>query len=257
MKVVLIGAGNVATHLSKALKKAKHNIIQVYSRSASSAKELARTLKSSHITDIRELDSKADIYIISISDPAIPKLLKTFPFRNKLVVHTSGSVSLKVFAREFKNHGVIYPLQTFSKERDIVFREVPLLIEASNEKSLATLRSLSLSISPFVFGLDSADRKTVHLSAVVANNFTNHLFVIAEKILRKKNIPFTLLGPLLYETVIKAMKLGPAGAQTGPAKRGDTKIIGEHLSMLKNERYVQQIYRLMSENIERESSIRL
>ncbi len=257
MKIVLIGAGNVATHLGAALKKAKHEIIQVYSRSESSAKELSNTLKCKYTIDSSAIIVSADLYIVSISDYAIKKFLKTFSVKNKIIAHTSGSVALNIFGKKFADTGVIYPLQTFSKERSIQFDEVPLLIEASNSKTLSAISAVASSVSPFVFEMNSSDRKTVHLSAVIANNFSNHLFVLAEKILMKKNIPFPLLGPLLHETVIKAIKLTPQDAQTGPAKRGDTKIIEEHLKMLKADPALQKIYKLMSENIKQESGMKL
>ncbi len=257
MKIVFIGAGNVATHLSLALRKAKHDILQVYSRSASSAKELSQKLKCGYTTTVNEISFKGDVYIVSISDHAIKGFLKSFPLKSKIILHTSGSVAMNVFGRKFINHGVIYPLQTFSKERLIKFNEVPLLIEANNSKTFTGIQSLADSVSPFVFRMSSAERKTVHLSAVIANNFTNHLFVLAEKILKKKNIPFPLLGPLIHETVIKAIKLTPHDAQTGPARRGDAMIISEHLKMLKNEPALQKIYKLLSADIEMEAGPKL
>ncbi|MCX6275922.1 MAG: DUF2520 domain-containing protein [Bacteroidetes bacterium] len=257
MKIVLIGAGNVATHLGVALKKAKHEILQVYSRSESSSRELSQKLRCKYTTDVKSIFAAADLYIISISDHAIKEFLKYLSLKNKIIVHTSGSVPMKIFGKKFTNHGVIYPLQSFSKERNIRFNEVPLLVEGNNAATFSAIASLARSVSPFVFEMSSADRKTVHLAAVIANNFSNHLFVQAEKILMKKNIPFPLLGPLMHETVIKAIKVTPKAAQTGPAKRGDAKIIEEHLAMLKNEPSLQKIYKLLSESIEQESGQRL
>jgi predicted short-subunit dehydrogenase-like oxidoreductase (DUF2520 family) len=257
MKIALIGAGNVATHFGVALKKAKHEILQVYSRSEPSSRELAQKIRCKYTTDAKSISTSADLYIISISDHAIKELLKSLPFKNKTVVHTSGSVPMKIFGKKYSNHGVIYPLQTFSKERNIRFNEVPLLIEGNNAAALSVIASLARSVSPFVFEMSSSDRKTVHLAAVIANNFSNHLFVQAEKTLMKKNIPFPLLGPLMHETVIKAIKITPRASQTGPAKRGDSKIIEEHLAMLKKEPSMQKIYKLLSESIEQESGLSL
>jgi len=257
MKIVLIGAGNVATHLGMALKKAKHDIIQVYSRSATSAKTLSRILKCQPCADIKSILPSADLYIIAISDHAIKGFTRSFGIKNKVIVHTSGSVAMNVFGKKFSSHGVIYPLQTFSKERKIIFNEVPLLIEGNNAKSISAITSVAESISGFVFPMSSADRKIVHLAAVIANNFTNHLFVLAERILKKKNLPFPLLGPLIHETVIKAIKLTPGDAQTGPAKRGDSEIIEAHLKMLKGDPALEKIYKLLSENIARESGMKL
>ena len=257
MKIILLGAGNVATHLGHALKKAGHEILQVYSRSASSAKELSLKLRVIPVTDIAKISSQADLYVTSISDGSLPAFIKSFPVNNKTIAHTSGSVGMNVFGKKFKSFGVLYPLQTFSKDRKINFTEVPILLEGNNSKSLDLIKSVADSISPHVFETDSATRKTIHLSAVIANNFTNHLFAQAEKILAKKNIPFPILGPLLHETVIKAILLSPSESQTGPAKRGDTKIIDEHLKMLKKYPSLAKIYKLMSESIEKESGVRL
>ncbi len=255
MKIVLIGAGNVATHFGLALKKAGHEILQVFSKSESSAHELSRKIKSKYTSDAKAISASADLYIVSISDHAIKGMLKSLTVNSKIIIHTSGSVAMSVFGKRFKDHGVIYPLQTFSKERSLKFNEVPLLIEGNNAKTLSVISSLADSVSPFVFEMSSANRRTVHLAAVIANNFSNHLFVLAERVLKKKNIPFPLLGPLLHETVIKAIKLTPHDAQTGPAKRGDSKIIEEHLGMLKKDPSLQKIYKLMSESIERESGM--
>jgi predicted short-subunit dehydrogenase-like oxidoreductase (DUF2520 family) len=257
MKIILLGAGNVATHLGHALKKAGHDILQVYSRSASSAKELTLKLHVIPVTEVAEISPHADIYMTSISDSSLPAFIKSFPIINKTIVHTSGSVGISVFGKKFKTYGVLYPLQTFSKERKINFAEVPVLLEGNNSKSLGLIKSVADSISPHVFETDSATRKTIHLAAVIANNFTNHLFVQAEKILAKKNIPFPILGPLLHETVIKAIHLSPSESQTGPAKRGDTKIIEEHMKMLKKDSSLSKIYKLMSESIEKESGMKL
>ena len=257
MRVVLIGSGNVATHLGHALKKAKHDIVQVYSRSETTAKELSKALRCSYCTASGDISSAADLYVLSISDQGVKSFLKSFHVRNKIIVHTSGSVPLNVFGKKFKNFGVIYPLQTFSKDRKINFSEIPLLVEGNNPKTIVNINVVAASVSKFVFEMNSSDRKTVHLSAVIANNFTNHLFVLAEKVLEKRNIPFMLLGPLLHETVTKALLMSPKAAQTGPARRGDSQIIDEHLKMLKTDSSLQKIYKLLSESIERENGIRL
>jgi len=257
MKIVLLGAGNVGTHLGHALKKAGHEILQVYSRSASSSKELSKKLRIEAVTNVNQISVKADLYLISISDSSIGTFVKSFPVTNKTVIHTSGSVDIKIFGKKFQKCGVMYPLQTFTKEREINLKEVPLLIEGNNSESRRLIQKVADSISPHVFEVDSATRKAIHLAAVIANNFTNHLFLQAEKILAEKNIPFPILGPLLRETVIKAILLSPAESQTGPAKRGDTKIIDEHLKMLKNNSSMSKIYKLLSESIEKESGMKL
>lgn len=257
MRIVLIGAGSVATNLGMALKKAGHAIVEVHSHTEESAKRLARILKAYPNSDPDLITRTGDIYILSLPDHSITSFLKKFPVTDKIIVHTSGSTGIRVFGKRFDQCGVLYPLQTFSREHKVNLQTVPLLIEGSDPKTNATLRNLANSVSGFVFEMDSAERKTVHLSAVIANNFTNHLFFQAEKILAKKNIPFSLLGPLLLETVNKAIRLSPGIAQTGPAKRGDRDTIEEHLLMLKSKPFLQKIYRMMSESIQQDSGRRL
>jgi len=254
MKIALVGAGNVATHLGYALKKAGHEITDVYSRSFVSALYLNLHLKARYATDMVETLSPADLYIIAVSDHAIKDVLKAFARKNKPVVHTSGSISMKVFGKQFPNAGVLYPVQTFSKERKIDFKKVPLLIEATNKKTESLIKKVANSISSNVVEMNSIDRKAVHLASVISNNFSNHLFILAEKILKEKSVPFSLLGPLLKETVDKALALSPSLAQTGPAKRGDAGIIEEHIKMLSREPRLKQIYQLLTKSIEEESA---
>ena len=254
MKIVLIGAGNVASHLGPALKKAGHEIVQVYSRTLPAAEELARLLKCKYTSRSGEIDPAADVYLLSIPDHSIKSFLRSFPVRNRLVVHTSGSTGIGVFGKRFSHCGVLYPLQTFSRGRIIQFKTVPLLIEGKDRASQKSLRLLAESISGYVFEMSSAERKQVHLAAVISNNFTNHLFVEAEKILAKNNIPFLLLHPLIQETVSKAFQLSPENAQTGPAKRGDRETIQEHLRLLKKNPEMERIYRVMSAAIKKQAA---
>lgn len=256
MKIVLLGAGNVANHMGAAFKKAHHEVVQVYNRSETSARTLAKKLRCGFATDLKKISPEADVYVVAVSDHAIAETAKATLPQTKIVVHTSGSVSAGAL-KKFKNHGVLYPVQTFSKDREINFKEVPLLIEASNMETLNSIIALASGISRYTFQMNSADRKWVHLSAVMANNFTNHLFLLAEKILKKQNIPLSILGPLMKETVTKALVLGPQKAQTGPAKRGDTKVLDAHLQLLKKDPAAKKIYKLLSENITRESGMKL
>ena len=257
MKIVILGAGNVATHLGLALKKNRHEIVQVYSRSMTSAKELGGKLKCAYTNDLKEVSGKADLYVVAITDHQLKIFLKTFPVTDKAIVHTSGSTGISVFGKRFTNYGVIYPLQTFSKDSKPDFSRIPVLIETSGTKATKLIRDVAETLSAFVFDFNSEDRRHVHLAAVIANNFSNHLFLLAEKILLKKNIPFTILGPLMNETVNKAISIGPAAAQTGPAKRGDATVISEHLRMLAKDSDLKEIYRMLSESIRREQGQKL
>ncbi len=249
-KIVLIGAGNVATQLGLALKKAQHNILQVVSLHPSSAEELATKLKSKFTTHPEKINLSADIYIIAVNDKAISKVVKYLKTENKIIVHTSGATDMNVLRKASDNYGVFYPLQTFSKNRTIDFSNVPIILEASNEKTFDTLQQLGNSISKNdVKGANSKKRKAIHLAAVFANNFTNHMFAIAESILSEHAEGIDLLIPLIKETSAKIEERSPVFMQTGPAIRGDKKTMKAHLKLLTENRDYQKIYELLSKSI--------
>ena len=249
MKVVLIGSGNVATQLGIALQKSKHKIVQVFGRNISSTKTLSKKLSCDYTTHINSISGEADIYIIALRDEAIKPFLGKFSSTDKLVVHTSGSIPLKVFGRKFKNCGVLYPVQTFSVERKIDFKNIPVCIEAGNDVSKRKIVQLVKTITTETHFINSEKRKKIHLAAVFANNFTNHLFSIAENILSGEKLSFDLIRPIILETALKVQSASPIKMQTGPAKRGDKAVIKEHLKMLKDKRKFQRIYKLITESI--------
>jgi predicted short-subunit dehydrogenase-like oxidoreductase (DUF2520 family) len=248
--ITLIGAGNVATQLGLALSEAGYPVLQVYSRTKASATTLSKKLKAAAITDLKELDPNASIYIIAVKDDAIAEVAKKLKLKDKIVVHTSGSVSMDVLKSVSKNHGVFYPLQTFTKEKKVNFREVPVCIEGSNKATSTTLQYFAKSISANVQKADSEQRKVIHLAAVFACNFSNHMYAIAEDILKKNKLSLDLLKPLIEETAMKIKDHSPKDVQTGPAVRGDEKTIKKHLKLLKNENKFKQIYELLSKNIQ-------
>lgn len=252
MKIVLIGAGNVAFHLGTVLKKKGHKIIQVYSRTKNSSRLLARRLRCHHTNKAEVIISEADIYIVALRDEAISSFLSRLRFSPELIVHTSGSTDLNVFPSRMKNTGVLYPLQTFSKTTRKNPEIIPFCIEGSNLKSLTGVRRLADSISPCVYRMNSSERHYVHLSAVFANNFTNHLFTLAGKILSKKKIPFDILGPLILETALKVQNGKPGKMQTGPAMRGDAMVVRQHLRLLKEFPEMKVIYNLLSKSIQKD-----
>ena len=255
--ITFIGAGNVATHLGLAFKKEKHTIIQVFSRTENSAKQLAKKLSCDFTTDIQKILSGSDIYILALKDDAIEKnfeqlsqiFSKREDMKKPIFIHTSGSVSIKNFKQQ-TNYGVFYPLQTFSKNRKFNFAAIPICIEANNKKTEKILIQLAKTISKKIYLLNSEQRKMVHIAAVFANNFTNHLCAIAEKILEKEHISFDILKPLLEETFNKIKNNSPSEMQTGPAIRGDKKIIKEHLKLLSAIPSQRKIYKLLSEAIQ-------
>jgi len=232
LNIVLIGSGNVATQLGISLKNASHKIIQVFSIHKKNANTLAKLLKCDSTDNLSAISKGADIYIISIKDDTIISFTKKLKLNNKIVVHTSGSIEMEVLKFSSKNIGVFYPLQTISKNKKIDFTNIPICIEANNSSTLAILKSLAKSISNNVNSITSKQRKQIHLAAVFACNFSNHLYAIANTILKRNNLPLSLLYPLIDETATKIKHSSPAENQTGPAKRRDKKVMQEHIKLL-------------------------
>lgn len=231
IRIVFLGFGNVGYHICNALHQSnKVSVCQIYNRSAislpSELTAIPFTTKLSELVD-------ADIYIIAIPDDAIATFSETLPFQNKLVVHTSGSVPLNVLS-EKNRKGVFYPLQSFSKNREVPFNEIPICIETVEASDRVLLQSLGEILSEKVVVVSSEARLKLHLAAVFVNNFTNHMYSIGSAILEENELPFSLLQPLIAETARKIETLSPSEAQTGPARRNDTKTIEKHLHLLGN-----------------------
>lgn len=246
IKVVLIGSGNVAHHLIEAFAKSKKvNVIQVFARQKESVTSLFDSNKIiSTYTDL----APADLYIIAVSDDAIATVSSQIPFENRLVVHTSGTVSIN--SLDDKNRkGIFYPLQTFTKNKAIDFSPIPICLESENETDFELLKKVAESISKNVFKINSQQRKVLHVSAVFVNNFVNHLYQIGQEICIENNVPFEILKPLILETANKVMSLSPKEAQTGPAKRNDTKTIEAHLDLLSTENQAT-IYKILTQSIQ-------
>lgn len=244
IRVILLGAGNVATHLSNAfLKTKKIDIVQLYSRKKSSLKHIDNQIDTT--TNLNDLRS-ADVYIIAIPDDEIAHFSSKLPLKNSLVVHTSGSVDMNKLYGKFSK-GVFYPLQTFSKTKKVNFDSIPVCIESENNDDLLLLEKLASSISNNVFFIDSRQRKSLHVAAVFVNNFVNHLYHIGSKICNQHKVPFKILEPLIQETASKILDLPPYDAQTGPAKREDEKTIANQLSLLTNDQ--QKIYTILTKSI--------
>ena len=257
MKIIIIGSGNVATQIGQALKSAGHTILQVYGRNTASAKTLAKKLSCPFTTTISDISGGADFYMVALSDEAIKPFLQKFNIRDQLIFHTSGSVSLSVFGNKYKNCCVFYPVQTFSMKRNVSFKNIPVCLEAANQLTKKKIIALAKTLTTKIHYLDSRQRKIIHLAAVFSNNFSNHLFVIAEHLLAHERISFDVLKPLILETAMKVQHESPTDMQTGPAKRGDASILKEHLEMLKRKKKFREIYMLMSESISEMSGIRL
>lgn len=247
--IVLIGAGNVASHLGIHLKKAGHNIEQVFSKHIDNAEELANVLDATYTNKLNEINKEADLYILAVKDYAIDDVILELRLPDKIVVHTSGAVPLLGMEHISKKCGVFYPFQTFTKESAVDFATVPIFIEASDKATEKVLLEVAQSLSKLSQVVKSEQRKALHLAAVYVNNFTNHLFHIAQTILQKEKLPFELLYPLIKETVTKAGKHKPYDIQTGPARRDDWKTIDEHLHFLDDSPEFREVYLVLTESI--------
>jgi len=248
-KIVLIGAGNVATQLGIALTDAGYRVSQVYSRTKRSASLLAKKIKAAAITDLAKIDETAAVYIIAVKDDAIAEVAKKLRLEHGIVAHTSGSVSMDVLKKASKNYGVFYPLLTFTKDKKVDFKTVPICLEGSNKATSTTLQYFAKSISSNVQTINSDQRKMIHLAAVFACNFSNHMYAIADEILKKNKLSLDILKPLIEETALKIRDKSPAKVQTGPAVRGDKKTMEGHLKMLSGDKKLKEIYKLVSATI--------
>lgn len=250
-RLVIFGSGNVATHLALAFHKAGLNIGGIYSRTFENAQLLAEKINVNAFKSVAEIPLDADAYLLAVSDSALPELLNELPAFQGILMHTSGSVGLDVFPNRINKCAVFYPLQTFSKAKQLDFSKIPILLESDDKAILEVLQSLGELLSSTVQQIDSAQRKKLHLAAVFASNFSNYMFHIAEDLLKENNLDFDLLKPLLNETIDKLNLLSPAEAQTGPAIRGDKKIVSDHQRMLMNRPEYNSIYQLISDQIQK------
>jgi predicted short-subunit dehydrogenase-like oxidoreductase (DUF2520 family) len=251
MEIVLVGAGKLATNLGKALRRCGHNVAQVYSRTMESAQALALITRATPLTRLDAVTTEADLYIVSVKDSAVAQLVKELckGREDKIFLHTAGSLPVSVFEGAATHYGVLYPMQTFSKEKEVDFAGIPCFIEANDELSHRVIAGLAHELSRQVYELSSADRKYLHLAAVFACNFANHCYTLSHDILESHGIPFSVMLPLIDETAEKVHLLKPADAQTGPAVRYDENVIGRQADLLKDNPLLKDIYEMMSRSI--------
>ncbi len=248
-RVVMLGAGNVSFHLSKAFQAAGIEVLQVYSRSLSSAGSLAKALSCPYTDNMKDLDRGADLYVMAVADDAIAGLAARFPFHDKLLAHTAGSVPMDVLRRGTQRPAVLYPLQSLSREVDLRFDQVPLCLEVGREEDRTSLESLARKISNTLRWVDSHERRMLHVAAVFACNFVNHMYALSAELMEDKGLPFSLLHPLIQETARKASLGDPRFLQTGPARRNDMQVIEKHLDILLYKPGFQKMYTFISQNI--------
>lgn len=249
MNLVCIGSGNVATHLSLAFKAMGVNILQVWSRDLKNAGILAALTNAEAIDRYDQLDRSADVYLIAVKDDAISAIAAELQGLKGIVLHTSGTTGIEILEGCGSGFGVLYPLQTFSKSKSIAISAVPFCIEGNNKDTAERIEALAHLLSTKVYAVDSAQRKILHLSAVFACNFSNHLFAIGQELLEKNGLPFEMLRPLILETAMKIQTALPVEVQTGPAARHDEQTMATQLSLLEASPELKVIYEMLSERI--------
>lgn len=253
MDIVMVGAGNLATHLACALYEQGYRIRQVYSRTEESASLLANQVEADYTNQVEKLCPHAAIYICALKDDVLPMLIPqlTAVNPNALWLHTAGSIPMDVWEGHVERYGVIYPLQTFSKHRKVDFEQIPIFIEVKHEGDLGTLDYMAHRLTDKVYRVSSEGRKRLHLAAVFACNFTNHMYALAQELLDDYGLPFDVMLPLIDETTQKVHRLSPKQAQTGPAARGDKKVMDAHRKMLADKPQLECIYQQLSDSIEK------
>ena len=249
MNFVLIGAGNLGTTLTRALIKKGFQPVQIINRSIDKANRLAEETGNPLVSSDSSHIEPCDFVIVAVSDDSIPTVLEKIPSLQAPVFHCSGSTGISVFSDKFHRYGVFYPLQSFSSLRKINFREIPVLIEASDQSTLKLLRSVAEKLSENVMEVNSENRIRAHIAAVFASNFTNHFLLMARDYLRVHNLPDNIIDPLVRETFNRAIEMKNENVQTGPAVREDRKILSIHEEILKNDPSLQKIYNFVSESI--------
>lgn len=247
-----IGSGNLAWHLAPALDNAGFIIKEVYSRNPQHAARLTERLYQAEVKATLDFStSSSTVFFIATSDIAIEQIAQEIILpEDAILLHTSGSqpLSLLQFAAT-PNIGVFYPLQTFSKSKRVDFKTIPLFLESANETTSEYLFLLAKAISAHTFKITSEERKALHLAAVFASNFTNHMLTLSKKVMQQNSLDFEWLKPIVTETLNKSLSIGPENAQTGPAARGDLEVLDQHLELLHEEESIAEIYKVISQDI--------
>jgi predicted short-subunit dehydrogenase-like oxidoreductase (DUF2520 family) len=252
MSVSFIGSGNVAWHLAPALDNTDFAVKEIFSAHRKNAAALAERLYQAEVKSSLDFSlSPSRIFIIAVSDDVIQEIAQDIVLPdNAIVLHTSGSQPLGILGYTgTENIGVFYPLQTFTKSQKVDFKEIPILVESENTDTERVLMTMGKAISKKVYKVSSQHRKSLHVAAVFASNFTNHMLTIAQEILLDKGLDLELLKPLIVETINKSLAIGPEKSQTGPAKRGDLEILDKHIEFLQHDERLAEIYRVISQHI--------
>lgn len=250
--ISFIGSGNLAWHLAPALDNVGFVVKEVYSRNVRHAEALTGRLYQAEVKASLDFStSPSSIFIVAVNDESISEIAREIILPDDAVLaHTSGSVPLTdlQFAAT-PNIGVFYPLQTFTKNKKVDFKQTPIFTESVNEETDVVLTTLAKAISNQVRKIASEERKALHIAAVFASNFTNHMLTISKEIMQQNGLEYDWLKPLISETINKGLQLGPEEAQTGPAKRGDLEILEKHLAFLQEDPATAEIYKIVSQHI--------
>ncbi len=251
-RIALIGSGRLGSQIAPALEAAGHRVAEIYNPSAYSAERVAKKLYDGRLVDSLDFsDSSCNLFIIAVPDAAISQVASEIVLPDDaIIVHTSGATSLEVLeVTAAENYGIFWPLQSFSHNRPASFKGLPVFVEASNEFAEDALLALASSLGAEPLIVEEEERKTLHLAAVFASNFTNHMLTCAKAVLNQQNISLEHLQPLVEETVKKAFDIGPDEAQTGPAVREDYETIEEQTDRLSFDESLQRIYQALSQHI--------
>jgi predicted short-subunit dehydrogenase-like oxidoreductase (DUF2520 family) len=251
-KVSFVGSGNLAWHLAPALDNVGYPVREVYSKNPKHAAALVGRLYEAHVNISLDFSASASrIFIISVSDDAIQEVAQKIVLPDDaIVVHTSGSQPLSVLDDTgSQNMGVFYPLQTFSKAKKVDFKSTPIFVESESSDVEKVLMKMAKALSGKVKRISSEERKALHVAAVFASNFSNHMLTIAKEITKQNDLDFDVLKPLIAETLNKSLEIGPEKSQTGPAVRGDFEILERHMEFLKENPELAEIYKVVSQHI--------
>ncbi len=250
MRIVIIGSGNVAYQLAWHLHNSGHQIIQIVSRHLEAAKWIGNLIDIPCTDRYSEISMLADVYLLTVKDDAIEEVASKLNLIDRVIAHTSGTVGLDALQNTSTNHGILYPLQTLSRNVSVDFSMIPICLDASNSDTLNVLKKLAGTLTSKIIEVNDQKRLAIHVAAVFANNFTNHLFSIAQMLLERNGLSFEIFKPLINETVRKIQNHDPLNVQRGPAVRHDEHTIQKHLEYLKNDLRFAEIYRILTEDVQ-------
>lgn len=250
-KAVIVGSGNLAEALARAVAESELELVQIFARNAERARAVGEMTGAGWTTDPGRLCREADIYLIAVSDKAVAQVAGSLPIpEGAAVAHTAGSVPLAAIPARFARRAVFYPMQTFTKGRRVDFSVIPVFLETPSAELRSELETFARRLTRTVIWADSAQRARVHLAAVFACNFANHMYALGERIAAQAGLDFGVLKPLIGETAAKALDAcTPGTVQTGPAVRNDAPTLRRHAAMLSGDPLTEKIYETISQSI--------